>query len=156
MIAALKALHLAALLIWCAALLALPLVMRAFGRPLSEAGYTRFRQVTHFGYIGLATPAAVVSVAAGTGLIFAARVFEPWLIAKLALVAGMVMVHIWLGHLIQRAGEARRSPRGYHGRIALVLVLPLMAGVLVLVLAKPDLHGLMPDQLLSPRGEALP
>lgn len=155
MIAALKALHIAALLIWCAALLALPLVLRA-AAPQTAAGYIRYRQVTHFGYIGFATPAAVLSVSAGTGLIFAAGVFEPWLLAKLALVAGMVLVHVWLGHLIQRAGGAGRRPGHGQSLLALVLVVPLMAAVLVLVLAKPDLRGLIPAQFWSPRGGVLP
>lgn len=155
MIAALKFIHVAALACWCASLIALPLLMRAHGGAMSQRQYARFRLITHIGYIGIATPAALVTIMAGTGLIFAAQVFAPWLLAKLAFVAAMVMVHVWVGHLIQRSGEERRSQWRGAPLAGLVIVLPLMAAVLALVLAKPDLapiRALIPDQLLSPRG----
>ncbi|MBJ2149787.1 CopD family protein [Paracoccus sp. IB05] len=154
MIAALKFLHVAALACWCASLIALPLLMRAHGGAMSQRQYARFRLITHIGYIGIATPAALVTIMAGTGLIFAAQVFAPWLLVKLAFVAAMVMVHVWFGHLIQRSGEERRSQWQGAPLAGLLIVLPLMAAVLALVLAKPDLapfRALIPDQFLSPR-----
>lgn len=157
MIPALKFLHIAALACWCAALIALPLLMRAHGGAMSQRQYARFRLITHIGYIGFATPAAVVTIMAGTGLIFAAQVFEAWLLVKLAFVAAMVMVHVWFGHLIQRSGEERRSHWHIAPLAGLVLLLPLIAAVLALVLGKPDLapiRALIPDQFLSPRGGA--
>ncbi|MEH0070121.1 CopD family protein [Pannonibacter sp. Pt2-lr] len=109
MIAGLKFLHIAGLASWSAALLAMPLLMRAHGSADNQRQYARFRLITHIGYIGFATPAALITIIAGTGLIFAAGVFEPWLLLKLSFVAAMVLVHAWIGHLIQRSGEERRS-----------------------------------------------
>lgn len=157
MIAALKFLHIAALTCWCASLIALPLLMRANGATASQHQYVRFRLITHVGYIGFATPAALVTIIAGTGLIFAAQVFEPWLLVKLGFVAAMVMIHVWFGHLIQRSGEERRTHWHVAPLAGLVILLPLIAGVLALVLGKPDLasiRALIPDQFLSPRGGA--
>lgn len=154
MIAALKFVHLAALVAWCAALIGLPLLMMAHGRTASQRQYVRFRLITHIGYIAVATPAALLTIAAGTALIFAARVFDPWLLVKLAFVAGMVLVHVWLGHLIQRSGEERRSHWRAQPLLGLALALPMIAAVLVLVLLKPDLDwmpGLIPAQFLAPR-----
>jgi putative membrane protein len=154
MIAALKFLHVAGLICWCAALIALPLLLHGRGGVRRQGPYDRYRLLTHIGYIGFATPAALLTVAAGTALIFAARVFEPWLIVKLGFVAAMVMVHIWFGHLIQRSGEERRIRWQSAPLTGLVIVLPLMGAVLGLVLAKPatgPLRDLIPAQLLSPR-----
>lgn len=155
MIAVLKFAHVAALVCWCAALLALPLLMRAYGGATNHPEYVRFRLLTHIGYIAIATPFALITIVAGTGLIFAAQVFESWMLAKLAFVAGMVLVHVWFGHLIQRSGEERHSHWRGAAFAGLVLLLPLIVTVLALVLVKPDLtplETLIPDQFLSPRG----
>ncbi len=155
MIAALKFLHIAGLASWSAALVALPLLMRAHGGAGNQRQYARFRLITHIGYIGFATPAALATIIAGTGLIFAARVFEPWLLLKLSFVAAMVLVHAWIGHLIQRSGEERRSHWRAAPLAALLMVLPLIAAIVALALVKPDLGwiftSLIPDQFLSPR-----
>jgi len=154
MIAALKFLHIVGLVSWCAALIALPLLLHAHGGARGQRQYDRFRLLTHIGYIGFATPAALLTVGAGTALIFAAGVFEPWLILKLGFVAAMVMVHIWFGHLIQRSGEERRSRWRGGPLTGLMLALPLMGFVLAVVLVKPEtavFRDLIPAQLLSPR-----
>lgn len=155
MIAALKFIHIAGLVCWCGALIALPLLMHGHGGARRQRQFAEYRLVTHIGYIAVATPAALTAIIAGTALIFVAQVYEPWLLAKLAFVAGLVLVHAWFGHMIQRSGEERRSHWPAAPVLGLALVLPLVAIVLTLVLAKPDLRGLqdlIPDQLLAPRG----
>lgn len=158
MIAAVKALHIAGLVAWCAALIALPLLLHLHGHARRQRQFIAFRLITHVGYTAIATPAAVVAVAAGTALIFLARVYEPWLLAKLALVAAMVLVHVWLGHLIGRSGEVGRPVLRPPPILALVLTLPLIAAVLMLVLAKPDLRpleGWLPAWAQEPRARDL-
>ena len=74
MIAILKAAHIIGLVVWCAGLIALPVIIQVYGRApavRTEAGYSEFRLLTHRGYVELVTPAAVIAVAAGIGLIFA-------------------------------------------------------------------------------------
>lgn len=164
MIAALKAIHIAAMLCWCAGLIALPLLLIVYGHARRQVRYTEFRLLTHYGYVGFATPAAVIAVVAGTGLIFAAEVFDLWFIAKLAFVSVMALAHAWIGHLIEQSGLQRQGrgddpARGYAmpwPGIALAAALPSMAAVLWLVLAKPDLAwvaDLMPRFMLAPRGQ---
>ncbi|RJE78932.1 CopD family protein [Paracoccus sp. JM45] len=166
MIAALKFFHLAALLCWCAALIALPVLMtlysgfgkRELKRGQRQTRYSEFRLITHYGYVAFATPAAILAVVAGTGLIFAADIFDLWLVAKLALVAGMALVHAWLGHLVVISAEDRGLHKMPSPLFALAAVIPMMIGVLWLVLAKPDLVWVtdwMPEVMLSPRGEGL-
>ena len=101
---------------------------------------------------------------AGTALIFAAEVFDLWLIAKLAFVSVMAMAHAWIGHLIEQSGQQRRGQgvdpaRGYrmpYPGIALAAILPAIGAILWLVLAKPDLTWvveLMPQIVQEPRGQ---
>ncbi|MGY6645604.1 MAG: CopD family protein [Salinarimonas sp.] len=162
MIALLKALHIAALSIWCAGLVLLPVLMQFNGRGEAirhQEGYTLFRRISHFGYTIVITPAAIIAVAAGTALILMMELVSPWLLAKLVAVCGMVLVHAWLGHLIVRSGEGAGDYRMPPPLIALVLGVPLMLTVLWLVLAKPDLTGLtalLPGFLLEPQGRDLP
>lgn len=164
-VAGLKFAHLAAMLCWCAAMIALPVMLyfyggiwrKSRGSEQEQARYAEFRMITHYGYIGFATPAAIIAIATGTGLIFADQVFDLWFVAKLALVAGMSLVHAWIGHFILVSAKDRGLQRMPSPVWTLVLGLPLMAGVLWLVLAKPDLAwtaDLMPEFMLAPRGQS--
>lgn len=158
MIALLKFLHIAALLCWCAALIALPLLLSHYRDARVQSRFTEFRLVTHTGYIGFATPAAVIAIVAGTVLIFVADVRAEWLWVKLIFVCGMALVHAWIGHLVLRSGEEEGRYRMPPPLIAIALVVPQIAVVLWLVLAKPDLTwipGLLPDMLLEPQGGSL-
>jgi protoporphyrinogen IX oxidase len=157
-IAALKFLHIAALLCWCAALVGLPLLLNHYRGARIQSRFTEFRLITHYGYIAFASPAAVIAIGAGTALIFVADIRDEWLLVKLAFVAGMALVHAWLGHLILQSGERRGEYRMPPPLIALALVLPQMAVVFWLVLAKPDLSflaGLLPQIALEPQGGSL-
>lgn len=152
MIAIIKTLHIAALVVWCAGLLTLPVLLglhrhitadvsTGAANPMRhqlQHNYTRFRQLTHFTYTALVTPAAIIAIAAGTALIFGAKVFEVWLLAKLAFVAGMVLAHAWLGHLIVQSSEREVHWRMPWPAVAWLVAVPCMLGVLWLVLAKPD------------------
>lgn len=155
MIAALKFLHVAGLGLWCAALLALPILMQSLGKTTGQIAFDRFRLVTHVTYIAVATPAALLTIGAGSGLIFAAQVFTPWLVVKLALVSGMVMMHIWFGHLVQISGEECKSRFALPPIAGLGVVIALIIAVLFVVLSKPDLgfvRDWIPVYLLAPRG----
>jgi protoporphyrinogen IX oxidase len=162
MIAALKAGHIMALVVWCAGLIVLPILLHVHGRgddARTQTGFAQLRLLSHFSYTHLITPAAVIAVAFGTVLIVMLELVDPWMLTKLVAVAGMVLVHAWLGHLIAEAGEGRGTYRMPPPLIALVLAVPLMAAVLWLVLAKPDLAPLverLPEFLLEPRFREIP
>jgi len=162
MIAILKSLHITALAIWCAGLILLPVLMQIYGRRndlKTQSGFTEFRWLTHYSYTLVVTPAAIIAVAAGTILIFALEILDVWMMAKLMAVAGMVLLHAWLGFLIVHAGEGRGNYHMPPVALSLLVLLPLIGIVLWLVLAKPDLSdlaALFPDFLLEPRGNQLP
>ncbi len=113
MVAGLKYLHLAAMLCWCASLVALPLLLHFYGQiwrgkadsSQTQARYAEFRLITHFGYVGFATPAAGHRHRGRDRPDLCDQVFDLWFVAKLTLVAGMALVHAWIGHLILTSGD---------------------------------------------------
>lgn len=167
MIAALKFLHIGAMLCWCAGMIALPLLLISYGHAERQTRYAEFRLLTHYGYVGFLTPAAVIAVGAGMALIFAADVFDLWFAAKLAFVSGMALVHAWIGHQILMSAEDRHKGDGGASYLtganylrpltALIGGLLCMLAILWLVLAKPDLtwvRDVIPEALLTPRGQS--
>lgn len=162
MIALVKALHVIGLVIWCAGLIALPIIIQAYGRVANvrtQAGYSEFRLLTHRGYVDLVTPGAVVAVGAGIALIFLEGVRDPWMMAKLAAIGGMAICHAWLGHVVTQTGDHRGVYRIPSPVPVLIVSIAMMGLVLWLVLAKPDLAPLvtyLPDWLLQPLGRELP
>lgn len=162
MIAVLKGVHIAALSLWCAGLLALPIVLHVYGRReevRTQAGFSEFRLLVHAVYTRIVTPAAIIAIAAGTALIFAAGLTDIWLMAKLVAVAGMVLVHAWLGHLSVQASEGRGSYQMPPALLAVPAGLLCMGAVLYLVLAKPDLQPLidaLPPWLTAPQDRSIP
>lgn len=162
MIALLKGAHIAAFSLWCAGLVALPIVLHSYGRAeevRTQAGFSEFRLLVHATYTRIVTPAAILAIAAGTVLIFAVELTDAWLMAKLVAVVGMVLVHGWLGHLVVQGSEGRGSYEMPPALIALPAAVLCMSAVLYLVLAKPDLQPLidaLPHALREPQGRSLP
>jgi putative membrane protein len=153
----LKALHIAALVLWCAGLFALPLLLARHDPAIGQADFTRIRLASHYGYTLVVTPAAVIAIAVGTLLIFLREVFVVWMFAKLVFVALLIGFHAWVGGTIVAVAETdgeRQTPEP-RGPLFLLLV-PILA-ILFLVLAKPDLEEIpLPDWLTQPRGGHLP
>lgn len=153
----LKALHVAALVIWCGGLFSLPLMLSHHDPRDSQTEFARIRLATHQTYIFLVTPSAVVAVAVGTWLLFFQEVFVPWMYTKLLFVALLVAAHAWLGHIITLQGERsghHHAPPAYLTIMAAAV--PILI-ILALVLGKPTLSGYaFPDWLTQPRGNQLP
>ncbi|KAB7646258.1 CopD family protein [Polymorphobacter fuscus] len=157
LLVALKFVHIATLVIWCAGLLALPIMLAGDHRDQSQAEYTRLRLTLQYAYIGVVTPAAVIAVGAGTALIFLAGVFVPWMFAKLVAVGFLVGLHGLTGHAIIAVGETPNDARLRYAVPRIVAALGLMAVTLLLVLAKPDISlDLVPGWLRQPLALQLP
>lgn len=148
-----KALHVAALVIWCAGVIALPLMLARHDPAIGQADYWRIRLYTHYAYTYAVTPAAVVAIGSGTLLIFAREAFVPWMFLKLLFVGVLVGAHGWVGHTIVSvaATDGRHQPP--HPGMSVGLAMAPMLAILILVLAKPDLAGTsFPEWLTTPRG----
>ncbi len=152
-----KVVHIAALLMWCGGLLALPLMLSRHGPAVTAEHYLLIRRATHITYTFCVTPAAVIAVIAGTWLIFLREAFVPWLFAKLAVVALLVMAHAWIGHILVKTGEAPGRGKPPQPLVPVAAVLVPVIVILTLVLAKPALNWVeFPDWLLEPLGRQLP
>lgn len=151
-----KALHIAALSLWCAGLVALPLILAKHRVDEDQSEYAELRRISHYGYIRVVTPAAVVAIAAGTALIFLRGVFVPWMFAKLVAVGLLVVFHALIGHTVILMSERRGNYVPPSPTPLLAASAITMIAVLVLVLAKPELPDATPDWLEAPLGRQLP
>ncbi|WP_228242301.1 CopD family protein [Porphyrobacter sp. GA68] len=151
-----KALHIAALVLWCAGLIGLPLMLSKHEIGESQASYSQLRLLTHRAYAFFVTPAAVIAIAAGTALIFLGNVFTLWMLIKLVVVGVLVSLHAWIGHLVVLMSERRGS---FAPRSAIPVLVPIcaaMLAILFLVLGKPALESFAPAWLYEPLGHELP
>lgn len=134
----LKLLHIASVIVWCGALLYLPVAIAAASGPDRAAAFDPPRRhVLRSLFTLVATPAALLAIASGTAIFLLHGPLAPWLIAKLATVGLLVLGHAACGMLILRAesdGEAR--VRGRCWAIGATSLLCL-AGIAWLVLRKP-------------------
>lgn len=138
MIAWVKGLHIACLVIWCAGLICLPLLLARHDPAMTSAQFDRLRMMTRFTYAVIASPAAILAILFGSALIPMRGVTADWLAIKLLVVAGMVLFHVHCGALLSRLGH-ETGRRAYSISIVRTLVpILLIAMVLWLVLAKPN------------------
>jgi len=151
LVLALKTLHLITLIIWCAGLLALPVLLAADHRTLTQPDYTRLRLALQHLYIAVVTPAAVIAVTAGGTLVLLGGLYVPWMFAKLAFVGFLVGLHGLTGHAIIAIGESPGEARLPLAIPRVVAALLLMSIILLLVLAKPEMPmAWVPGWLLQP------
>lgn len=153
----LKALHVAALAIWSAGLLAVPVMLARHDPAIGQEDYTLIRRTTHYGYIYAVTPAAVIAIASGLALVFLREVFVPWMFAKLVAVAFLVAFHAWVGHTLVAVAESEGEDDPPNPFWPLLAVSMPITAILVLVLAKPELGEIpLPGWLHEPVGVQLP
>lgn len=144
--AGLKFIHVGAIALWSAGLLALPFLYRQRKGLLDEPLH-RLHATTRFFYVALVSPAAFIAIASGTGLIFVQGTYEAWFSAKLAMVALMAGIHIFSGLVILRLFEPGETYPLW--RFALVMPLTALAigTILLLVLDKPAFA--LPEQMMA-------
>ena len=132
----LKVAHIASVAIWFTGLFLLLRLFAARRRGERDARADFFNPAANRLFFRIATPAGVLAIALGMSLI---PWVEPgaWLLAKLGLVAMVVLVHLWAGAQLHALGkgERRRST-----------VLPALLGwtPLLLLLAIAALTGAKP------------
>lgn len=138
MMAWIKGLHIACLLVWCAGLICLPLLLARHNSSMSSSEFDRLRMMTRFTYAVVASPAAILAILFGSALIPLRAITGEWLVLKLVAVAAMMLFHVHCGALLSRLGH-ETGQRPYSISIVRTLVpVVLIALVLWLVLAKPD------------------
>ncbi len=158
MIETLKFLHIAAIAIWCAGLICLPGLYAQRAHAKEDERLYRLQGFVRFAYIGIISPAAFVSVASGTALVFVAEIFDVWFMVKLAFVGALVVIHVLTGLVIIRLfNDGEVYPAWRFVGVTIITVLVVIA-ILVIVLAKPRIVvDFLPDLFFTPGalGEAL-
>ena len=145
-----KALHLATIAIWAAGLIALPGLYVQRTHVPDEPSLHRLQALVRFLYVGVLSPAAFVAVGSGVGLIFLRETFEAWFTAKLAFVGALVTIHILTGLVIIRLFEAGNVYPVWRFAAVTATTVLVVAAILFIVLAKPDLPDLLPDAMSEP------
>ncbi len=136
-IAWLKIIHIAGLSIWVAALFYLPSLLASHAEKEKLREFHRHRAITRITYLGVASPAAIVTIVSGSALIYFADAHGGWLVLKIGLVSLMTLFHVFCGSLLVRM--RRQEEAGRPMLMASLVSAPaiLVPGVLYLVLAKP-------------------
>lgn len=148
----LKLVHVAALAVWASGILLMPVLLGQRVASGRGAELDRLHAFTRFAYVAVTSPAAFVTIATGTALIFARPVADPWLALKLLLVGGLVALHVWSGLLaLSIFDEGGRFAR-WRVWTSLVVLSTLIAAILWVVLAKPSLPPAPWPDLLRPGG----
>lgn len=101
---ALKLLHISAVIVWCGSLLYVPFAVAGIGNgEAGDGGALTRRSLLRKLFTHLATPAALLAVASGSAVFLFYGPLDLWLMAKLVLVAFLVLCHGACGMLILRS-----------------------------------------------------
>ena len=157
----LKIAHIASMSVWFSGLFLLVRLFAARRRGQRDARPDFFNPVANRLFFRIATPAGVLTIALGMALIPWA---EPgaWLLAKLILVALVVLVHLWMGAHLHALGKGERRP-GIAPRLLGWSPLLLLLAIAALTGAKPrsvgdlpppGVQAAAPDHSSSARSEA--
>lgn len=130
-------LHIIFLLLWSGALLYFPqLVVRQATVDEEEAERDAARmQRTLYAFV--MTPAGILTVLAGSWLVFERGFSGGWLHVKLTLVLFMALFHAYCGSLMDAFRHKRVRHRLWYLRILPLLPILLIAAVVTLVVNKP-------------------
>ena len=101
-------------------------------------GIERFKVMERKLYVGIMTPGAVLTIVFGLWLWLGFGITGGWLHAKLALVAVLIVHHLWLGKLMRDLRDGR-NPRShvFYRWINEIPALPALVGIVLLVVLKP-------------------
>ncbi len=164
MIALIKAIHITAIAIWSAGLIALPgfyMQLGSLRTEVAEIGLhgeavLRLQRAVRLTYVGIASPAAFIAVASGIILIFQRDVVAPWFSVKLALVAGLVIAHTLSGITLVRIFEEPDSYAKWRYFAATSTTIVIAIAIIALTLAKPSLTAALLPAAWSEPGALRP
>ena len=135
-----KSLHIIFMVAWYAGLFYLPwlFVYHAMAPADDAIGRERFKTMERKLYRGIMTPAMVLTVVFGTWLWLGYGIGGGWLWAKLALVAVLLVYHVYLGRLVAAFRDNRNTrSHVFYRWLNEIPALPVLVGVVFLVVLKP-------------------
>lgn len=131
--------HIAALITWCASLLYLPALIAGIHTEQIQIDepQNKYGSVARFVFTYIATPSALIAIISGTVVFLFNRTIEVWLIAKLTLVAGLVIAHAFAGLLLLHTQDRSTKPIRRWCLILSAASCVLIVAIIWVVLAKP-------------------
>ena len=133
-------LHIVFMVSWFAGLFYLPrlFVYHALTPPDDLPGIARFKIMERKLYVGIMTPAAVLTIVFGLWLMWGFGIDGGWLHVKLVLVGVLVVLHVYLGRLLRDfAGDRNRHGHVFYRWLNEIPALPLLVAIVWLAVAKP-------------------
>ncbi len=133
-----KSFHIIFMVTWFAGLFYLPRLFVYHALAEDVVSQERFKIMERKLFYGIMTPGAVLTIASGLGLWLGYDFEGGWLHAKLALVLGLVLYHVYCGKLL---ADFKRN-RNRHGHVFYRWLneLPVIAliAIVLLVVVKPS------------------
>ena len=137
---AVKALHIVFVISWFAGLFYLPrlFVYHAQCAPDDRVGIERFKVMERKLFRGIMTPSAILAITFGLLLWLHWGITGGWLHVKVALVAALVIFHVYLGTLVRDfANDRNRHGHVFYRWLNEIPALPILVAVVFLVVLKP-------------------
>ena len=136
MIAWVKLLHVTAIAFWAGGLIC---ILFMHPRIASNASESQARHVMHFSLSTIIAPAAYIAIGSGAWLIFLRSTFVPWFSLKLVFVGLLIIAHMLIARSIMNLFGDRVANSTWYLVGLLSVIAIAVTGVLVLVLAKPEI-----------------
>jgi putative membrane protein len=133
----LKAFHIVFMVTWFAGLFYLPRLFVYHAMTTDAEGIARFKVMERKLYYGIMTPGGVLTVASGLGLWLVYGIDGGWLHAKVALVACLVVYHVWCGKLLRGFRDERNARSHVWYRWFNEVPVLFLIAIVVLVVVKP-------------------
>ena len=136
-----KALHFIFAIAWMAGLLYLPRLFVYHAECADAPGHERFLIMERRLYYGIMAPAAILTIAMGTAMLwqYALEAYgnQWWLWLKLLLLAALVAHHLWCGHYVKAFRTGAPVPSALFFRWFNEAPALLMVGIVILATVKP-------------------
>ncbi|MFW6380067.1 MAG: protoporphyrinogen oxidase HemJ [Halorhodospira sp.] len=134
-----QAFHIISIVTWFAALFYLPRLFVYHAMAEDAISNERFKTMERKLYRGIMNPSAIVAVGLGLWMLaLSPSLFHTgWMLTKLALVAALIVYHLYCGRLLQTFAEDRnkRSHKWY--RVFNELPVLVLVPVVILAVVKP-------------------
>ncbi len=132
-----KSLHIIFMVTWFAGLFYLPRLFVYHAQSDDRVSQERFKVMERKLYYGIMAPGAVLTIAFGLWLWLGFGFSGGWLHAKLALVAVLVIYHLWCGKLLKDFKHDRNAKSHVWFRWFNEFPVLVLFAVVILVVVKP-------------------